>query len=207
MITTTFKLARDNGACPESYKSFAKHVGGIKSYGENKPIPLTTIADVCGLQDALWCLMCTQQPDETERLARLLAADFAEHVLPIFEKQCPRDERPRKAIEAARLYAEGRIGAAARAAAGDAARATAWATARAAAGDAAWAAAWAAAGDAAGDAAWAAARAAARDAAGDAARDAAGDAARATARATAWAAAGDAEQEWQLNRFKEVLST
>jgi hypothetical protein len=64
---------------------------------------------------------------------------------------------------------------AAGAAAGDAARAAAWAAARAAAGDAAWAAAW--------DAARAAARAAAGDAAWDAARDAARAAAGAAARA------------------------
>jgi hypothetical protein len=62
----------------------------------------------------------------------------------------------------------------------------------AAAGDAARAAAWAAAGDAARAAAWAAARAAARDAARDAARAAAGDAAWDAARAAARAAAGDA---------------
>jgi len=78
-----------------------------------------------------------------ERTARLFAADCAERVLPIFEKAFPGDDRPRRAIEAARAYANGRITAAARAAAWDAA----WA----AAGDAARAAARAAAGDAAGD--------------------------------------------------------
>jgi len=31
-----------------------------------------------------------------------LACDFAEHVLPIFEQEFPDDDRPRKAIEAAR---------------------------------------------------------------------------------------------------------
>ena len=106
-----------------------------------------------------------------ERTARLFAASCAWDVLPIFERERPGDDRPRKAIEAARLYARGEIGAAARAAAGDAARDAA----RAAAGDAARAAAWAAARDAAGDAA--------RDAAGDAAWDAAWDAARDAARA------------------------
>ena len=81
---------------------------------------------------------------------------------------------------------------AARAVAGDAARAVARAVAGAA-GDAAWAVARAVAGDAAvasGDAAWAVARAAgaAGDAAGDAAEDAAEDAARDAAWAAAWAA-------------------
>ena len=117
-----------------------------------------------------------------ERTARLFAVDCAERVLPLFEKRHPNDDRPRKAIQAARDYANGKItkealaaaGAAAWDAAGDAARAAARA-AWAAAGAAAWAA-WDAAGDAA-------------RAAGDAAR-AAGDAARAAAGAAAWAAAG-----------------
>jgi hypothetical protein len=111
-----------------------------------------------------------------ERTARLFAADCAERVLPIFEKHQPNDDRPRKAIESARAFANGKVdrkalaaaraaawaaadaaGAAARAAA----RAAAWAAADAAwdaagaAADAAWAAAWAAAWDAAGAAAWA----------------------------------------------------
>jgi hypothetical protein len=122
-----------------------------------------------------------------DRLLRLFAADCAERVLPIFEKHRPGDDRPRKAIVAARAFANGVLDeqAAARAAAG----AAAW--------DAARAAAWDAAGAAAGDAARAAAGAAARAAAGDAARAAAGDAAR----AAAWAA----ERAWQVSRLKEML--
>jgi hypothetical protein len=94
-----------------------------------------------------------------------MAADFAESVLPLYERDYPGDARPRAAIRAARDYAHGRIGAAAR----DAAGAAAWAAGDAAgdAGDAAGAAG--AAAGAAGDAAW--------DAAWDAAGDAAGDAA------------------------------
>jgi hypothetical protein len=77
--------------------------------------------------------------------------------LPIFEKEFPNDDRPRRAIKAARDFARGKISDAARAAAG----AAAWAAAWAAAGAAAWDAR---------DAAWAAARAAAWDAARDAER-------------------------------------
>jgi hypothetical protein len=152
-----------------------------------------------------------------ERTLRLFAADCAERALHIFERDHPNDDRPRKAIEAARLFAEGKIdaaaGAAARAAAwaaaGAAARAAAWAAARdaawAAARDAAWAAAWDAARDAAWDAARAAAWAAARDAAWAAARDAAWDAARAAARDAAWDAARAAEQKWQRARFRQYM--
>ena len=128
-----------------------------------------------------------------ETTARLFAADCAEHVLPLFEKYRPDDDRPRKAIEAARAFASGQITrsemAAAGAAAGAAARDAAWAAARDAAR--------AAAGAAAGAAAWAAARDAARAAAWAAARDAAG--------AAAGDAAGAAEIKWQAARLQDYL--
>ena len=108
---------------------------------------------------------------------RMFAADCAEHVLYLFERDYPNDNRPRKAIEAARAFANGEIDALARAAAWDAARAAAW--------------------GAVGAAAWAAARAAAWDAAGGAVGAAAWDAAR----AAAWDAAGGAERGWQRATF------
>ena len=81
-----------------------------------------------------------------ETTARLFAADCAERVLPTFEKMYPDDRRPRKAIEAARAFANGEIETAAQAAAWDAAwdaaQAAAWDAARAAAGAAEWAAVW-----------------------------------------------------------------
>ncbi len=39
----------------------------------------------------------------------LWAADCAEHVLPHFEEKYPKDDRPRKAIEAARAWTRGEI--------------------------------------------------------------------------------------------------
>jgi hypothetical protein len=42
------------------------------------------------------------------RLFALKAAKEAERVLPIFEKERPNDERPRKAIEAIRAWAQGK---------------------------------------------------------------------------------------------------
>lgn len=63
---------------------------------------------------------------------RLAAADMAERVLPIFCKARPKDDRPAKAIQAARDFAHGKINAAAWAAARDAARAAARDAARAA---------------------------------------------------------------------------
>ena len=82
-----------------------------------------------------------------ESTLRLFACRVAEDVLPIYEREYPDDYRPRKAIETARRYANGK--------ATDRELAAAWA-ARGAARDAAWAAARAAAARAA-DAAWVAA--------------------------------------------------
>ena len=67
-----------------------------------------------------------------EKTVRLFAADCAERVLPFYEKDYPDDNRPRKAIQAARDYANEKITKEEL----DAARAAAW--------DAAWDAAWAA---------------------------------------------------------------
>ena len=85
------------------------------------------------------------------------AADCADHVLGLFEQECPGDDRPRRAVEAARAWARGEIAVGeARTvalAAHDAARHTADPAARAAAQAASHAAATA---DAAGHAAHAA---------------------------------------------------
>ncbi len=47
--------------------------------------------------------------DENHRLLAEWAAKCAEHVLRLFEDECPRDDRPGKAIESARSWARGRI--------------------------------------------------------------------------------------------------
>ena len=184
-----------------------------------------------------WLIWIATRPgvltDRELRLFAVFCARQVEHLLT--------DQRSRDAISMAEKFAKGEAttgelaaawalgAAAARAAAGVAARDAAWAAA-----DASWAAAgvaaraaaravadaaWAAAGVAARDAAWAAADAA-RAAAGVAARDAAwaaadaswaaaGVAARAAARAVAdaaWAAAGaaagDAQSDWLRENTK-----
>ena len=65
-----------------------------------------------------------------ERMQRLLACDYAEHVLHLYEEKYPNDARPRKAIETARRFANGEATieelAAAGSAAGSAALDAAW---------------------------------------------------------------------------------
>jgi hypothetical protein len=180
VITTTLRKLRGHGlpdhmqACKSRYEHLLSKLGA--DYGDDTPLPLLTILDHNGLDDSLWAL----RHCDCERFARLLTCDYAEHVLPLYESRYPEDNRPRRAIEVARLYADGLATADELAAARDAADA---------------------ARDAA-EAAWAAADAA-RDA-GAAASAAAWDAARAAARAAAWDAAR-AERAWQEARLRELL--
>ncbi len=149
MIYTTFALCRKAGACTERYKYLAEKLGGVRAYG-NKPIPIATVLEINGLDDALWALRAAEPTADCARIARLFACDCAERVLPLYETKYPGDGRSRVAIDTAWRYAMGEATADELAAAGDAAWAAAGAAARdaagAAAGAAAWAAAWAAAG-------------------------------------------------------------
>jgi len=143
-LTTTFKELHGWRACKPSYKKLAKELGGIKAYGQDTPIKLSQILDICGIDDCFWVL--ERKPLNTiyVREIRLFGCDCAERVLHIFESEHPNDHRPRQAIEAAQRYARNEIGreeltlARAAWAAGDAAWAAARAAARAAgdAGDA-----------------------------------------------------------------------
>ena len=148
-LTTTLTAIRAARPCEEGWAKLLGHLG--KTRADDEPLPLTVILDSNGLDDTLWVL------DKTTGLRRicvLFAADCAEQVLPLFERDRPDDSRPRRAIEVARdphawaawaaawaasAAASAAARDAARAAASDAASAAAWDAAR----DAAWAAAWA----------------------------------------------------------------
>jgi len=151
LVTSLYRLRKHN-ACTDRYNHLVSKLG--PEWGDKDEINLLDILEHNGTADCLWALCATVKHPEGDRVMRLMAADFAEAALPIYEKKYPKDDRPRKAIKAARDFANGKITEKERAAAWDAAGAAAW--------DAAGDAARAAAGDAAGDAA----RAAAWDAAG-----------------------------------------
>ena len=147
-LTTTLDLLQKAGACTRGYKTLIKALGA--KYPHEKPIDLLTILNTNGLDDALWALGATAE--NCDMIARLVAADFAEQVLPIWQKYS-KDERPALAIQAARDFAHGRISREKRDAALAAALAAARAEARDEARDAALYAARAAALDAVGAAA------------------------------------------------------
>lgn len=171
MPTTTLNEIKRHNPCESGWKKLTKNLGGIRKYGKDTPVTLLQILDSNGLNDALWALRACND----ERFARLLACDYAEHILHIFESRYPDDKRPRRAIEVSRRCADGLATEDELNAARDAARA---------ARDAAWAAEAAAR---AAWAAWAAARAA------EAAARAARDAARA------------AERQWQEEHLRQLL--
>jgi hypothetical protein len=138
---------------------------------------MAEVWDACPKADwLLWILTAIDAP-ANDKAQRLFAIWCARRT-PMHDGRTTSvlltDPRSIEALEVAERFAHGNATKEELAAAGDAARAAAWAAAGDAAGAAAravaWAAAWAAAGDAAWDAAWAAAWAAAGDAAGAAAR-------------------------------------
>ena len=96
-LTTTLTAIRAARPCEEWWAKLLGHLG--KTRADDEPLPLTVILDSNGLDDTLWVL------DKTTGLRRicvLFAADCAEQVLPLFERDCPDDSRPRRAIEVAR---------------------------------------------------------------------------------------------------------
>ncbi len=146
--TTTLNRIRAAKPCAEGWTKLLTHLG--KTAADDEPLPLLTVLDSNGLDDAFWVLS-NAMPDD--RLARHVQAWCAEQVLHLFEAECPGDMRIREQIAMLRNDSatdEERT----------AARAAAWAAARDAARDAARAAARAAARSAAWSAASYAARAA-----------------------------------------------
>lgn len=113
MLVTNFRLLKMNGACKERYRALAKALGGIKRYGEDTPITISQILDICGIDDALWALRACP---ESERFSILLACNYAEHALRCFELAYPDNPIPqrimkamRRIIETMRRYAKGEV--------------------------------------------------------------------------------------------------
>ena len=125
--TLTLNMIRAHSPCEDGWSKLLKGLG--KTRADDDPLTISRVYEINGFDDALWCL-CALPND---RLSRHFQAWCAEQVLPIFEREHPKDMRVRDQIAMLRNDAasdEDR----------DAARAAAWA----AAWDAAWDAARAA---------------------------------------------------------------
>lgn len=88
--------------CEDGWTTLLRYVG--KTRADDEPVSLLTVLDSNGLDDALWCLRAIEGHD---RAIRLFACDCAARVLPIFERARPSDDRPHRAIETARRFANG----------------------------------------------------------------------------------------------------
>ena len=138
-MKTTLNAIRAHGPCADGWAKLLRYLG--KTQADDEPLSIVTVLDSNGLDDALWCLRAVTGHDREIRLYAVWCARQVQHLMD--------DPRSLAALDVAERYANGLSTnaelAAARDAAGDAARAAA----RDAAGDAARAAAWAAAWDAA----------------------------------------------------------
>jgi hypothetical protein len=105
-FTTTLNEIKAHNPCKDGWEKLLAGLG--KAEADNEPLHLRDILRINGVQDCIWSFRSF--PSEYDRTWRLMAADFAEQVLHIYEKQYPNDNRPRKAIHAARDYANGLIG-------------------------------------------------------------------------------------------------
>lgn len=119
--TLTYDQLKALSPCPKAFRRVTKLMGSARwettaAYARRAG---ATFDDVRWAASAI----ARSNPD-VERRVRLWLADCAAHVLKIYERGYPNDDRPRNAIIAARHFARGKI----RAAASDAARAAARAT-------------------------------------------------------------------------------
>jgi len=103
-LTTTLHRLRIAEACTRGYEKLKKAIGD--DFPDDRPINLLTILESNGLDDALWALRAAVE--DCDKVARLMAADFAEQVLPLW-RAYSENKAPELAIKAARDYAHRRI--------------------------------------------------------------------------------------------------
>ena len=168
MITTTLWQIRQHSPCSEGWRTLLSYLG--KTGVDDDPLPLVTILQSNGLDDALWCLRTITGHDKEIARFALSCAQEVKHLMT--------DQRSLDALDALARHLESPLSKRELnkvVAEAGAAQAAAWAAARAAeaARAAVWSAVWSTeAARAAGAAAWAA------EAAAEAAGAAAGAAAR-----------------------------
>ena len=104
-LTTTLNKIRTSSPCTSGWKKLLSHLG--TDFNPDAEINLLTVLESNGVTDMLWMLRATEQ--DSKRIASQLAIEFAEQSLPIFENRHPEDQRPRRAIQAARDYLDGKI--------------------------------------------------------------------------------------------------
>lgn len=92
-------ILNDLCACESGFKAFKKaHSDKEIEFSECVKSESNSISDY------LWFISKQLLSNEHKKDLQLLAIEFAERALPIFESKYPGDKRPRAAIETAKLY-------------------------------------------------------------------------------------------------------
>ena len=97
MICTTLNKIREHDPCTDGWKKLLNGLNKAEPDGE--PLPLITILNINGLNDALWALRTT----DCDRESRLLAVAYARQVQHLMT-----DERSIACIDVAERFANGK---------------------------------------------------------------------------------------------------
>lgn len=95
--TVSLNSILNQNPCEEGLEAFKLKFGHLDP---DTPAPLLACLESNSVPDVIWALRAVHQ--DISSVLPLLCADFAESALHIFEEKFPEDDRPRKAIEAAR---------------------------------------------------------------------------------------------------------
>jgi hypothetical protein len=101
-MKTTYEKIKSFNPCSDGWRKLLENTNPELDMA--KEIDLMDILKSNGIKDAVWVLRCWDYTDWC-----LFICEVAESVLPIFEKKYPKDERPRKALQAIRDYKTGTI--------------------------------------------------------------------------------------------------
>ena len=110
--TTTLNAIRAHGPCAAGWSKLLAHLGKTKA--DDEPLPLLTILDSNGLDDALWCMRAMPEHDTHWRLFAVWCARQVQHLMT--------DPRSISALDVAERHARGDATDAELSAAWDAAR-------------------------------------------------------------------------------------
>lgn len=120
---TTLNAIRKHGPCKDGWGKLLQYLG--RTQADNDPLPILTVLESNGLDDALWALRALEGHDREIRLFAVWCARQVQHLMS--------DYRSVEALDVAERFANGEVS--------DVELAAAWAAAREAAREAAEAAA------------------------------------------------------------------
>lgn len=87
LMTITLNLIRSHSPCKDGWDKLLRSLGKTKA--DDEPLAFSRILESNGLGDALWCLLSISPMHDRE--IRLLACDYAERVLHVYEEKYPDD--------------------------------------------------------------------------------------------------------------------